>query len=415
MKSGWFAFGAMIWAAPSLAQTADPLAPIVAKPPNPRTPGPTATTAQPSTAAHRHRHARPRPCRNRPGAQGLARRVRRDRCRQLGVRAGGDRRPSARDPDAGREGRTLHRQGFAAGRSCLDPGAARRGARASPGRPARAGSRSRAARRQAPLIVAERPVVNLGSPPGRYRARPVQGEPAADQLRAAARSAGQGRRRPGRRSAAADLRAADFPTKPAPRRRPGSPSFITCSGSTWTPGASPIPGASARSATGRRRPPGSPASPRGGWATANSASRAFQEVARTAQQRELRAGGLYWTARAEQACRRPQSVEPLSCARRAASAESFYGLIARETLGMDTRLPADPYVQRDPAVDNLPNVRRAIELASIGEAGAGRGNASPPGADLRAVRAPRPDPGRQAARPARRAAVAGQHRPAGRA
>ena len=98
-----------------------------------------------------------------------------------------------------------------------------------------------------------------------------------------------------------------------------------------------------------------------------SASRAFQEVARTAQQRELRAGGLYWTARAEQACRRPQSVEPL-LRQAAASPESFYGLIARETLGMDTRLPSDPYVQRDPAIDHLPNVRRAIELANIGEA-----------------------------------------------
>ena len=85
-------------------------------------------------------------------------------------------------------------------------------------------------------------------------------------------------------------------------------------------------------------------------------SRDFQEVARTAQQRELRAGGLYWTARAEQACRRPQSVEPLLRQAAAAEPESFYGLIARETLGMDTSSPADPYVQRDPAVDNLPNV-----------------------------------------------------------
>src|SRR5829696_2462428 len=35
-----------------------------------------------------------------------------------------------------------------------------------------------------PLIVPQRPTYRLGSAPGRYRARPVQGEPAADALRA---------------------------------------------------------------------------------------------------------------------------------------------------------------------------------------------------------------------------------------
>ena len=37
----------------------------------------------------------------------------------------------------------------------------------------------------APLIIPQRRVVNLGSAPGRCRARPVQGEPLADQLREA--------------------------------------------------------------------------------------------------------------------------------------------------------------------------------------------------------------------------------------
>ena len=36
-----------------------------------------------------------------------------------------------------------------------------------------------------PLVIPERSTVNLGSAPARYRAKPVQGEPAADQLRAA--------------------------------------------------------------------------------------------------------------------------------------------------------------------------------------------------------------------------------------
>ena len=50
MKSGWLAFGALIWAAPVLAQGSDPLAPLSAKPAN--------ATPRPRSAfdpAHRHR------------------------------------------------------------------------------------------------------------------------------------------------------------------------------------------------------------------------------------------------------------------------------------------------------------------------------------------------------------------------
>ncbi|MEO6434001.1 MAG: lytic transglycosylase domain-containing protein [Sphingomicrobium sp.] len=101
----------------------------------------------------------------------------------------------------------------------------------------------------------------------------------------------------------------------------------------------------------------------------NSASASFQQVASLAAQRELRAGGLYWAARAEQACHRPRAVEPLlrAAASSAEAQESFYGLIAREALGMPTRLPADPYVGFDSPVAHLPNVRRAEELARMGE------------------------------------------------
>ncbi|MEO7635502.1 MAG: lytic transglycosylase domain-containing protein, partial [Sphingomicrobium sp.] len=97
-----------------------------------------------------------------------------------------------------------------------------------------------------------------------------------------------------------------------------------------------------------------------------AASRSFQTVAAATQQRELRTGALYWAARAEQMCRRPRSVAPLLKAA-ADSPESFYGLLARETLGMDTKLPADSLIGFDPPVAQLPNVQRAIELARIGE------------------------------------------------
>ena len=97
----------------------------------------------------------------------------------------------------------------------------------------------------------------------------------------------------------------------------------------------------------------------------NSAARHFRSVAYGRAERELAAAGAYWAARAEQACRRPHAVEPLLRAA-AASAESFYGLLARETLGMDKTLPG----ARLPApgrIENLPNVRRALRLAEIGE------------------------------------------------
>lgn len=95
-----------------------------------------------------------------------------------------------------------------------------------------------------------------------------------------------------------------------------------------------------------------------------AASRAFREVAARAVQREMNAAGYYWTARSEQACRRPRSVAPL-LRQAAKSPESFYGLLARETLGAEKRLPPDGHGGLQ-AVRALPNVRRAEELVQIG-------------------------------------------------
>ena len=97
----------------------------------------------------------------------------------------------------------------------------------------------------------------------------------------------------------------------------------------------------------------------------NSAARHFRAVATGRSESELAAAAYYWAARSEQACRRPQAVEPLLRAA-ARSAESFYGLLARETLGMDKSLPgaALPAPNR---IENLPNVRRAMRLVDIGE------------------------------------------------
>jgi soluble lytic murein transglycosylase-like protein len=216
-----------------------------------------------------------------------------------------------------------------------------------------------------PMVIPEKATVNLGSAPVRYRAKPVQGEPAADQLRAildplvkaddaagaeaqllvyAPQLSAEARAEAGQRVAfvyyvlGMDLDA----------RRVAD---------TWRQGAASEWAAQSAWVSGLAS-----------WRLGDfeSASRAFQQTAASAQQRELRAAALYWGARAEQACGRPRSVTPLLKAA-AASAESFYGLIARQTLGMDTKLPADPYVGFDPPVDQLVNVQRAIELTRIGE------------------------------------------------
>jgi soluble lytic murein transglycosylase len=95
------------------------------------------------------------------------------------------------------------------------------------------------------------------------------------------------------------------------------------------------------------------------------AARAFAEVGRSAGEPSLSAAGHYWAARAEMLCRRPASVQPLLRAA-ARHGETFYGLLARRALGMETRMaPVDP----GPAarVAALPNVVRAEALVRMGE------------------------------------------------
>lgn len=214
------------------------------------------------------------------------------------------------------------------------------------------------------LVVPRRPVVSLGSAPRRYRARPVGGEPLADALRsqldllikadaathAEAAFLGQAPylSANARAEAAQRVAWAYYST--------GQDFHARRVAEYWRTGASGEWGSQAAWVSGL-------ASWRLG--DCNSAARAFREVASMATQRELGAGGYYWAARAEQACRRPQAVDALLKAA-AASPESFYGLIARESLGGDTRLPPAAPVSTA-SVEGQPNVRRAKELAAIGE------------------------------------------------
>lgn len=214
------------------------------------------------------------------------------------------------------------------------------------------------------LVVPKRPVVSLGSAPRRFRARPVSAEPLADALRSQldalikADSASEAEAAFLAQAAylSADARAeaaqrvawAYYSTRQDFHARRVADYWRTGAGGEWGSQAAWVSGLAS-------------------WrlGDCNSAARAFREVASTATQRELSDGGYYWAARAEQACRRPQAVQGLLTAA-AASPESFYGLIARETLGTETRLPQAAPVSTV-AVQNHPNVRRAMELAAIGE------------------------------------------------
>ncbi len=215
-----------------------------------------------------------------------------------------------------------------------------------------------------PLIYSERPVVGLGSAPGRYRAKPVAGEPVADALRAQLDvyvKADDAANCEAAFLAQAPYLSADARAEAAQRvawtyYAIGQDLEARRVADYWRQGASGEWGSQAAWVSGL-------ASWRLGDCAA--AARAFREVAATATQRELGAGGYYWAARAEQACRHPQAVEGLLKAA-AASPESFYGLLARETLGTETRLPRAAPVSTA-SVEALPNVRRAVELAEIGE------------------------------------------------
>ena len=219
-----------------------------------------------------------------------------------------------------------------------------------------------------PSIIGEKAVMSIGSAPYRYKAKPVQGEPYADELRSlidplvkaddAAGAEAQlilyGPQLSVEARAEAATRVAFIYYvlgQDADARRVAD---------TWRVGS-----------TGEWASQAAWVSALASWRLAdwNAASAEFQQVSQLAQQRELRAGGYYWAARSEQAAGRPGSVERLlrAAANTAEASESFYGLVARETLGLPTRLSVDPFVGSDPPVDNLPNVQRAIELTRIGE------------------------------------------------
>lgn len=94
---------------------------------------------------------------------------------------------------------------------------------------------------------------------------------------------------------------------------------------------------------------------------------AFEGVAARAPDTDLRATALYWASRADMACGRPDRVEA-RLKQAAQYGETFYGLLARQALGIATARQAAQRVTSDwAAIERRPNVRVAAALAEIGE------------------------------------------------
>ncbi len=96
---------------------------------------------------------------------------------------------------------------------------------------------------------------------------------------------------------------------------------------------------------------------------------AFDDISRRAENEELKAAALFWSARAAMATKQPQQVQ--SRLQNAAShAETFYGLLAGEALGMET--VAHRWKRQNDKADwkalsGNQNVQAAIGLSAIGK------------------------------------------------
>jgi len=99
-----------------------------------------------------------------------------------------------------------------------------------------------------------------------------------------------------------------------------------------------------------------------------AAGTAFETVAQRASDTELRSAGLYWASRADMACGHPEKVAAhLNGASQ--YGETFYGLLARQALGLEERpLRGETRIADDwRTLERRPNVRVAAALVEIGE------------------------------------------------
>jgi len=101
-----------------------------------------------------------------------------------------------------------------------------------------------------------------------------------------------------------------------------------------------------------------------------AAGTAFEIVAQRANDTELRSAGLYWASRADMACGHPEKVAT-HLASASQYGETFYGLLARQALGIEDKpLRGETRIADDwRTLERRPNVRVAAALVEIGENG----------------------------------------------
>jgi soluble lytic murein transglycosylase len=101
-----------------------------------------------------------------------------------------------------------------------------------------------------------------------------------------------------------------------------------------------------------------------------AATEGFETVSARAGDTDMRAAGLYWASRADMVCGRPDRIE-VRLKNAAQYGETFYGQLARQSLGMQTAAFKPQKVTSDWAnLERRPNIRVAAALIEIGEEGA---------------------------------------------
>ncbi len=96
-----------------------------------------------------------------------------------------------------------------------------------------------------------------------------------------------------------------------------------------------------------------------------AAAASFEQVAQRASNDDMRAAGYYWAARAWMNAGQPAKVQALLRSA-AAKTDSFYGMLARETLGMAAPTPASSSISPH-LIAEKPAVKAALALNEIGE------------------------------------------------
>ena len=186
---------------------------------------------------------------------------------------------------------------------------------------------------ETPPIAGQSRIVPLGSAPRRHRSRPVAGEPAADTLRLALEPYVETRSAPeAEASIQQSLSLLSYEARAEAAHRVAWIYYVLGRDHDARRIAeSGLPGAVGEWAAQAHWIAGLAA-----WRLNDCVSAAthFRAVASGRAEPELAAAANYWAARSEMACGRPRAVAPLLKAA-ARSPESFYGLVARETLGMD--------------------------------------------------------------------------------